>query len=134
MAEVTSTDEKDWGPEQTQMPALYTPFLLRYAPSYPPLDAKNMDRYRIISVAANGTDFKMEQWNATYNKWSPGYSWSMKDKPSFRVMRLDANSGLGKIQTTTSSKGCVCKRCNSLNRWAEPNQPDGKYLCFECRS
>jgi hypothetical protein len=29
--------------------------------------------------------------------------------------------------------GCVCKRCNSANRWAAPNKPDGSYVCFECR-
>lgn len=29
--------------------------------------------------------------------------------------------------------GCVCRRCNSANRWAAPNKPDGSYVCFECR-
>lgn len=29
--------------------------------------------------------------------------------------------------------GCICKRCKSLNEFAAPNQPDGKYLCYECR-
>lgn len=29
--------------------------------------------------------------------------------------------------------GCVCRRCNSKNPHAEPNQADGSYLCFECR-
>lgn len=27
----------------------------------------------------------------------------------------------------------VCKRCNEGNPWAEPNQPDGSFLCFSCR-
>lgn len=29
--------------------------------------------------------------------------------------------------------GCVCFRCNNKNEFAEPNQKDGRYLCFECR-
>lgn len=32
-----------------------------------------------------------------------------------------------------ASSGVSCKRCNSKNDFAEPNQPDGSYLCFECR-
>lgn len=28
---------------------------------------------------------------------------------------------------------CVCKKCNEQNEYAEPNQPDGSYLCVSCR-
>lgn len=28
----------------------------------------------------------------------------------------------------------LCKKCNDLNEFAEPNQPDGSYLCFGCRT
>lgn len=28
---------------------------------------------------------------------------------------------------------CVCKKCNSMNVHAEPNQKDGTYVCYECR-
>lgn len=37
------------------------------------------------------------------------------------------------VAVVTSSSGCLCMRCNSENKWAEPNRPGGKYLCFECR-
>ena len=32
------------------------------------------------------------------------------------------------------SAGCICKKCNAKNDYAEPNQSDGTYLCFECRA
>ena len=35
--------------------------------------------------------------------------------------------------TTNHSSGCICKRCNSKNDYAQPNQADGTYICFECR-
>lgn len=31
------------------------------------------------------------------------------------------------------STGSICKRCNSMNSYAEPNQKDGSYVCYECR-
>lgn len=33
----------------------------------------------------------------------------------------------------TYPQGVICKRCNARNVYAEPNRPDGSYLCFECR-
>lgn len=29
--------------------------------------------------------------------------------------------------------GCNCRKCNGKNPYAEPNQKDGSYLCYECR-
>lgn len=29
--------------------------------------------------------------------------------------------------------GCVCKKCNTSNEYAAPNQDDGTYICFGCR-
>lgn len=37
------------------------------------------------------------------------------------------------VAPTTRPQGCVCHRCNSLNAFAEPNLPDGKYECYTCR-
>lgn len=28
---------------------------------------------------------------------------------------------------------CICKKCNTQNEQAEPNQSDGSYVCFNCR-
>lgn len=28
---------------------------------------------------------------------------------------------------------CVCKRCSTVNEYAESNQDDGSYLCYNCR-
>lgn len=35
----------------------------------------------------------------------------------------------GKIPKVTP----VCKTCNSMNEYTEPNQKDGSYVCFNCR-
>jgi len=32
------------------------------------------------------------------------------------------------------SLGVHCKKCNNFNEYAEGNQKDGNYLCYECRS
>lgn len=32
-----------------------------------------------------------------------------------------------------AQEGCVCRKCNSKNEYAEPNQKDGTYVCYECR-
>lgn len=38
-------------------------------------------------------------------------------------------TGIDKI----SNCGCVCKKCNTSNEYAAPNQDDGTYICFGCR-
>jgi hypothetical protein len=30
--------------------------------------------------------------------------------------------------------GCSCVKCQDFNNYAEPNQPDGKFICWRCRS
>lgn len=35
--------------------------------------------------------------------------------------------------TPRASAPCVCARCNTANPHAEPNRPDGSYVCYECR-
>lgn len=32
-----------------------------------------------------------------------------------------------------SIKICNCKICNTTNEYAQPNQSDGTYLCYDCR-
>lgn len=38
-----------------------------------------------------------------------------------------------RTQTPTAVYGHNCHRCNSRNDYAAANQPNGTYLCFECR-
>jgi hypothetical protein len=38
--------------------------------------------------------------------------------------------------TMMVKKACVdmrCSRCNEFSSWAEPNQPDGSFKCYNCR-
>jgi len=37
------------------------------------------------------------------------------------------------IDNITNKTGCVCKLCNSLNEYAQPNQDNNTYICFNCR-
>jgi hypothetical protein len=32
-----------------------------------------------------------------------------------------------------SANGCTCKQCKDHNPYAEPNQPDGSFVCRACR-
>ena len=34
--------------------------------------------------------------------------------------------------TRTSIGGFYCTKCNMPNPWADPNQLDGSYICYEC--
>lgn len=27
----------------------------------------------------------------------------------------------------------ICTKCKTINEYAEPNQPDGTYICYGCR-
>jgi hypothetical protein len=56
------------------------------------------------------------------------------------VIRADDQEGPETIRmggsrqfSVTRIGPCVCSRCNSKNDYAEPNQKDGTYVCFECR-
>jgi hypothetical protein len=127
MPDVTSTDEKDWGPEQRDLPAIGSIFLLRLSGSHTALPVSDLDyRFKLVSIDANRDTFRMEKWDL--GKWWPGHRWELSMKPTFRVLRAapvaSASSHVG---------GCVCHRCNASNPWAAPNRPDGKYLCYECR-
>lgn len=33
-----------------------------------------------------------------------------------------------------SSSLLSCKKCGLINEWAKPNQKDGSYICYNCRS
>lgn len=34
----------------------------------------------------------------------------------------------------SNSNGSTCKKCNITNEYATPNQPDGSFICYKCRS
>lgn len=36
-------------------------------------------------------------------------------------------------QVTNSKSGFNCKLCNLLNEYAEANQSDGTYICYNCK-
>lgn len=128
MADVTSNRESDWGPWQTKMPPVGHPFILQLSPRHvvPPVvdDQSNSNggRYRITRVTK--ASFDMERWMD--NQWNEGHGWEMTEKPSFRLLII------GALVDRHAGEGCVCTVCNDRNRWAEPNQPNGTYICFAC--
>jgi hypothetical protein len=131
MADVTSTDENDWGPEQTTVPPVGSIFLLRLVPNAAPIGATTHQKYKLVGYVLNGdpdSNLELEIWAG--KQWIGGHIWGTAHKPTFRVLRTSATSTQG-VKTHTS--GCVCKRCNASNPWAAPNQPNGEYLCYECR-
>lgn len=38
-----------------------------------------------------------------------------------------------KLISVAKAAGMRCKSCNASNEYAEPNQNDGSYLCYDCR-
>lgn len=38
------------------------------------------------------------------------------------------------ITPNTVSGGMNCKKCNAYNQYAAPNQADGTFICYSCRS
>ncbi len=60
----------------------------------------------------------------------------MVDNPGcFIPLSKDMADKVGKVKCSTPvSKPVICRRCNAKNDFANPNQADGSYLCFECRT
>jgi len=59
-------------------------------------------------------------------EWNPGYSWTLNHPSKIKLL---LNNKTNQINTS----GCICHKCKSLNIYAEANQKDGTYICFECR-
>jgi formylmethanofuran dehydrogenase subunit E len=38
------------------------------------------------------------------------------------------------LQKTKKSNGCTCKSCNEIYPYDEPNQKDGTFKCYSCRT
>ena len=36
--------------------------------------------------------------------------------------------------TKKSKNGCICKKCEEIFPFAEPNQSDGTLICYYCRN
>lgn len=55
--------------------------------------------------------------------------------PECKVIKNKYIKGITKLElTTSSSNGMVCSRCGQHNPYAESNQSDGSYICYNCRS
>lgn len=83
-------------------------------------NGSGLGRFKVIEVRSDGS-YRAEL-QLPSGTWQSGHSFS--------------NDGLFSwINLTRPShpNGCVCKKCNSGNPFAEPNQADGTYICFECR-
>ena len=39
-----------------------------------------------------------------------------------------------KIELPDGSYALECTSCHQQHRWAEPNQKDGSFVCYECRN
>lgn len=74
--------------------------------------------------------------NTTQHAADDGHAWKFGVKEGyggmFRVIKPVSAPGAAR-RTSYGIVGVVCKRCNDLNPFAEPNQADGTYTCFGCR-
>lgn len=60
------------------------------------------------------------------------------DPPSTKPMgwslpKRDPTPGIDAWAPKKKSCGAKCCKCKTFNEYAEPNQKDGSYICFECR-
>lgn len=58
------------------------------------------------------------------------------DPPSTKRMGWDGLQVDGMTFTTPKKQkscGAKCCKCKTFNEYAEPNQKDGSYICYECR-
>lgn len=125
MADVTSMNEEDWGPEQSEVPPIGSIFILciskRHVMSQVSSGAM---RYRLTALV--GSKMRMDAWRGS--KWCSGYAWSLDGEQSFRVLRVAAVA-----QVQSKSYGCHCAKCGNHFPFAEPNQADGSLVCWNCR-
>lgn len=83
---------------------------------------------RVTSVATHPYDEFTCEWRADETKAWKSHSGFDSSDDYFKWIKHVA------VVAPTYPNGCVCKRCNSRNKWAEPNQKDGtSYICYECR-
>lgn len=78
-----------------------------------------------------------------YQSWMAGYDYGWWADDVSEIVAIFPNTTTQSIITATidttmpvKSAGmrCAAKHCNEFNPYAEPNQPDGKFICFSCRS
>ena len=84
---------------------------------------------RPISVRDEGTDSAGNHYadsinNACNHLISYKYIWH-----DFVVDKIHL-----KNKSTNKSSGMVCKSCKNYNEYAEPNQNDGTFRCYGCRT
>ena len=80
-----------------------------------------------------GTVIKDQEYGDGYVSWHVDqFPYTSGDLHEHLVSELEliSNPSLSKSSTT----GCICRKCKTPNEFAAPNQSDGSYLCFECRS
>jgi hypothetical protein len=81
------------------------------------------------NMSRNGTIFSDEISGCDIAFRADGFLYTTGDYHEIDSANLDFEQTV----VAVSGKGCICMKCNTKNDWAEPNRPDNKYLCFECR-
>ncbi len=76
-------------------------------------------------IRSSDRSVSMSKWKWGGQNWDNGHEW---------LMTGDSRVRFFKETISPSNNGCVCHRCNARNEYAAPNQKDGTYICFECRS
>lgn len=62
--------------------------------------------------------------------YNTGEIYTMHGATFKKIANLIISSG----HTRTHTDGCVCVKCKELFPYAEPNQDDGSFKCYRCRS
>lgn len=65
------------------------------------------------------------------DEYDCNYGYLVYEDENMDMMILSSDSEI-QIKSRVST-GLGCKRCHDFNSFAEPNQPDGSYVCFSCR-
>lgn len=129
MADVSSMNESDWGPEQSQIPPVGSIFILKlFGGRAISSVASKADRFKLVSYDPASQVMLMDHWAWSGTGWQSNHSWRVQEGVAFRVLVGST------AQVSIAKAGCHCRKCREYFPFAEPNQTDGSLVCWNCRN
>jgi len=108
MADVSSVEEKDWGPEQSECPPEGSIFLLRL---YPNSFAPHPYHYKYKLIKRDGNELELCMW--ADNQWHNGHQWGLLSKPTFRLLLSDSTIVCAASASASLVNNYTCVLCKN---------------------
>ena len=88
---------------------------------------------KIYEFCRNGVQFPMKALAPPQAPVNPPKAATQPGSPANWPAPQNFKLNLDTGKASYTGTGCVCKKCNTSNEYAAPNQDDGTYICFGCR-